>query len=374
MDKKWKMNALLIAFGVILYAIVMNFSNVLTFGENIIGIFSPVLIGLILAFVLSVPMNGIKRRLFKLCEKCKLSPKDRTIDMISLVLTFCFLILIIVFICVKIVPQIVASVKSIVTMIQVKWPQWAAILKSYNIDTTPVTDWLENLKFESILTKFMSGAGLIIDKVAGTAASTISVVTTVAISLVVMFYILISRKDLERQCTKALYAYLKKEVADRIIYIACLIRSTYTKFLSGQFVEAFILGFLMFIAFLIFRIPYAGLVATLTGICSFIPYVGAFFSCGVGVFLTLILDPKKAIMCLIVYQVVQFVENQFIYPHVVGNSVGLSPLWTLVAVLIGGKLFGLVGMIFFIPMVAVIYTLLRDDVYGRLRNKKVDMK
>lgn len=120
MDKKWKMNALLIAFGVILYAIVMNFSNVLTFGENIIGIFSPVLIGLILAFVLSVPMNGIKRRLFKLCEKCKLSPKDRTIDMISLVLTFCFLILIIVFICVKIVPQIVASVKSIVTMIQVK--------------------------------------------------------------------------------------------------------------------------------------------------------------------------------------------------------------------------------------------------------------
>lgn len=220
----------------------------------------------------------------------------------------------------------------------------------------------------------MSGAGLIIDKVAGTAASTISVVTTVAISLVVMFYILISRKDLERQCTKALYAYLKKEVADRIIYIACLIRSTYTKFLSGQFVEAFILGFLMFIAFLIFRIPYAGLVATLTGICSFIPYVGAFFSCGVGVLLTLILDPKKAIMCLIVYQVVQFIENQFIYPHVVGNSVGLSPLWTLVAVLIGGKLFGLVGMIFFIPMVAVIYTLLRDDVYGRLRNKKVDMK
>ena len=75
-------------------------------------------------------------------------------------------------------------------------------------------------------------------------------------------------------------------------------------------------------------------------------------------------------MCLVVYQVVQFIENQFIYPHVVGSSVGLSPLWTLVAVLIGGKLFGLVGMIFFIPMVAVIYTLLRDDVYGRLGNKK----
>lgn len=158
------------------------------------------------------------------------SPKDKTIDVISLILTLCFLILIIVFICVKIVPQIVESVKSVVAMIQIKWPQWAAILKSYNIDTTPVTDWLENLKFESVLTKFMSGAGLIIDKVAGTAASTISVVTTVAISLVVMFYILISRKDLERQCTKALYAYLKKEVADRIVYIACLIRSTYTKF------------------------------------------------------------------------------------------------------------------------------------------------
>ena len=127
----------------------------------------------------------------------------------------------------------------------------------------------------------------------------------------------------------------------------------------------------MFVAFCIFRLPYAGLVAMLTGVCAFVPYIGAFFSCGVGVLLTLIANPSQAILCFIVYQVVQFIENQFIYPHVVGNSVGLSPLWTLMAVMIGGKLFGLIGMIFFIPLVAVIYTLVREYTNKKLKEKKI---
>ena len=153
-----------------------------------------------------------------------------------------------------------------------------------------------------------------------------------------------------------------------------MIRTVYTKFLSGQFVEALILGTLMFIAFLIFRLPYAGLVGMLTAVCSFIPYIGAFFSCGIVVLLTLIVNPIQAIVCFIVYQVVQFIENQFIYPQVVGSSVGLSPLWTLMAVIIGGKLFGLLGMIFFIPLVAVFYTLFRESVYKRINRKNIKIQ
>lgn len=371
MDKKMKQNFLLVAFGILLFAAVMNLKEVLSFLENIVGIFFPLLIGVILAFILSVPMNGIKRFLIKAFSRTRFKPGDKVLDFLSLILTICLIILVGVLVGTVAIPQIVESVKSIGYMIKEKWPEWAAVLRSYNIDTTPVTDWMENLNLASIVSKFLSGAGVVIDKLAGTAASTISVITTGAISIVVMFYVLVSRKDLERHTKKVLYAYLKKEIADKIIYVAGLIRTVYTKFLSGQFVEALILGTLMFIAFLIFRLPYAGLVGMLTAVCSFIPYIGAFFSCGIVVLLTLIVNPIQAIVCFIVYQVVQFIENQFIYPHVVGSSVGLSPLWTLMAVIIGGKLFGLLGMIFFIPLVAVFYTLFRESVYKRINRKNI---
>ena len=153
--------------------------------------------------------------------------------------------------------------------------------------------------------------------------------------------------------------------------VARLVENTYSKFLSGQCIEAIILGSLMFIAFSIFRLPYAGLIAILTTVCAFIPYVGAFVSCGVGVLLTLLNDPIQAILCFIVYEVVQFIENQFIYPRVVGTSVGLSPLWTFIAVLIGGKLFGIVGILFFIPLTSVIYSLVRDVTNIKLRKRDV---
>ena len=126
---------------------------------------------------------------------------------------------------------------------------------------------------------------------------------------------------------------------------------------------------MMFLAFTIFRLPYGSLVGVLTAICAIIPYVGAFISCSVSVFLVIIIDPMLAVRCLIVYLVVQFIENQFIYPRVVGGSVGLPPLYTLIAAMIGGKLFGIIGIIFFIPLMAVIVELVKEDVNRRLKNK-----
>ena len=126
----------------------------------------------------------------------------------------------------------------------------------------------------------------------------------------------------------------------------------------------------MSLAFSLFRIPYGSLVGMLTAICAIIPYVGALISCVVSVFLVLLVDPVLAVRCLIVYLAVQFIENQFIYPHVVGGSVGLAPIWTLVAALLGGQLCGLVGIIFFIPLTAVVLELVKEDVCRRLRTKE----
>ena len=138
--------------------------------------------------------------------------------------------------------------------------------------------------------------------------------------------------------------------------------------------EAVILGFLIFLSLAIFKLPYAGLIGVLTGIFSFIPYVGAFLSCALGAILIFLIAPGKVILFIIVFQVAQFIENQFIYPHVVGNSVGLSALWTLVAVLLGGKFFGLLGMIFFIPLTAVVYTLVSGNVNKNLKIKDIDIQ
>ena len=141
-------------------------------------------------------------------------------------------------------------------------------------------------------------------------------------------------------------------------------------FFSGQCIEAVILGLLIFIAFTVFRLPYANLIAVLTAILSFIPYIGAFASCFIGALLIVMVDPWKGLLSIVVYQVVQFIENQFIYPRVVGKSVGLSPLYTLVAAMIGGKLFGIIGIIFFIPLTAVIIELVKEDACRRIQARE----
>ncbi|MEE1028684.1 MAG: AI-2E family transporter [Agathobacter sp.] len=377
MDKKMKQNLILIASGVILFAAVMNINYVMTFIKDVMGLFLPLIIGFIMAFVLSVPMNGFEKLLRKIGRKIKpklpkkirINVKDKTISTISLLLTVISILLVIYILGKVAVPQIVESVKSIGIMIKEKWPQWAKTLQKYNVDTAPITEWVKNLDFENLIKNVLSGAGTFINVVVGTAASTISIMGTIAIAVVIMFYVLLSKKELIRHGKKIVYAYLSKEKADKIVYVSKLSCDVFAKFLSGQCIEACVLGGMMFVGFWLFKLPYAGLIAMLTCVSAFIPYIGAFMSCAIGVVLTLIANPSQAIMCFIVYQVIQFIENQFIYPNVVGNSVGLSPLWTLIAVLVGGKLFGLLGMIFFIPIVAVLYILFRESVNKKLKNK-----
>lgn len=370
MDKKMKQYMGLIAFGVVLYVALMNLPAVFASLKKIADLITPLLMGGVMAFILSVPMNGFENMIRRFCSKRKKQPRERAVSGISLLLTILSLILVLFLVFYIVVPELVVSVKGIVDMVQEKWPEWAAWLNEYNINTDMLADWIETQDVQGIVLKLLNRSEGVLGTIAGTAASTISGIVTAALSLVVMFYVLLSKKELAGQCKKLLYANVKEEIADRVIRVAKLVKDTYSKFLSGQCIEAIILGVLMFLAFSLFRLPYAGLVAILTTVCAFVPYIGAFVSCGVGVFLTLLTNPIQAIICLVVYQVVQFVENQFIYPRVVGNSVGLSPLWTFVAVLLGGKLFGVMGILFFIPLTSVLYTLLRDDTNQKLARKK----
>lgn len=365
MDKKTKNYMLLIAFAVVIYAAATNFGAVLAFLGKLVSLVLPLIIGLILAFVLSVPMNGFEKLLGNLLKNAKFPAKEKLLPVLSFVLTIASVLLIAVLAVTLLIPELVSSIRGVAEQVQLKLPQWMAVLNSYNIDTQQMTDWLNSINMEGLIATLTGSAGFVLDSVLNISTTIVSVVINGGLGIVIMVYVLLSRKTLKRQCRRVLYAYLSREKADGIVHVLSLIYQTYAKFFSGQCLESCILGSLIFIAFSIARLPYAGLVAVLTGICAFIPYVGSFISCSIGALLTLLSNPAQALLCIVVYLVVQFVENQFIYPNVVGNSVGLPPLFTLLAVMLGGKLFGIIGMIFFIPLMAVVYALVREDVQRR---------
>ncbi|MEE1184640.1 MAG: AI-2E family transporter [Acutalibacteraceae bacterium] len=370
MDKKLKHNFLLVAFGVALYAILMNIGAVYNLLGNILKLSLPVVIGFVLAFILNVPMKGFEKLFFKLSEKLKKEPKKKLISIISLCLTLICVIFVIAIIATMLIPELVSSIESLYKLIVKKTPEWIAMLKSYDIDTTKISEWLSSFNFETLIGKITNSAGTIITSVVGFASSAVSGVSQFLISIIIAIYILLSKDKLSSQIKILMDAHLKKKTADKIYHICRLINDTYSKFLSGQCIEACILGVLIFISFSIFRMPYASLIGVLTAVCAFVPYIGAFASCFVGAFLILLVNPSQVVICVIVYLVVQFIENQFIYPNVVGTSVGLSPLWTLIAVLIGGSLMGLFGMIFFIPLCAVLLTLLKEHTNRVIEKKK----
>ena len=362
MNKQFKQQMLLILFGVALFAALTNLNEVAGFFRFLAGILSPVLSGLLLAFVLSVPMLGIARRLMAHFPKLK----EKTADTLSLTLTMLCVALLVFLLCVLAIPQLAASVGSIAALVKENWPDWIALLGSYGIDTTELTGLAASFDWKTAVEKLFTGAGAVIGSVVNLASSTVSVTVNAVFAAVIMFYVLLGRRELGKQSRGFLYAYCKESTANRICRIAKLTHDTYAKFFSGQCIEVLILGTMIFLAFSAFRIPYAALTAVLTAAFAFIPYIGAFASCLIGVLLTLLAAPEKTILCFLVYQAVQFVENQFIYPHVVGGSVGLSPLWTLLAALLGGKLFGVIGIVFFIPLAAVISQLLQGDIERRL--------
>lgn len=374
MDKKLKQNLLLIAFGVALYAALMNFSTVWGFAKGLVSLALPLVIGFVLAFVLNVPMTGFEKlfgRIFGGAGKPKLK---KMVRVISLLLTIVCVILVVVLVCTLIIPELVASAKDLYELVKERWPDWMAKLQDFfvsnNIDATWLNEWLAGIDIESMVKNILSGTGSVISSAFSIFSTAVSSVSTIAIGCVLAIYVLLCKDELARQSQKLLRAYVKDSVTDYFIHAARLTGKTYSKFLSGQCVEACILGSLIFIAFSIAGIPYASITGVLTAVCAFIPYVGAFISCFIGALLVLLAEPGKLLLCVILYLAVQFVENQFIYPHVVGTSVGLGAMWTLIAVILGGKLMGLLGMIFFIPLTAVIMSLLREHTNKTLERKE----
>lgn len=379
-DQKTRRALFLIAFGVCLYAAMMHLDVVLGALSAAIDIFFPVLLGLGFAFVLNVPVSGMERLLHRavglLPEGRR--PGEGAITMASIVLVLIAIAGVAVLGVTMLVPELIASARTVAPLLAERLPEIEESLAANGVDVEKLAQFFQGAGASSATAAAGSGAqgllnlglGSIASSVFAAARSTISVLSSSVFAFVIAVYVLASKCTLGRQVNRVMDAHLAPGHAARIRHVASLATDTYSKFLSGQCLEACILGTLIFLAFSLFRLPYAGLIGFLTALFAFVPYVGAFASCAIGAFLTLLASPEHALLCVIVYLAVQFIENQFIYPHVVGSSVGLSALWTLIAALVGGKLFGIVGIVFFIPIVAVLYELFRQWTNARLAERE----
>ena len=238
---------------------------------------------------------------------------------------------------------------------------------------------IQSLEFEwneilgNLIDFFKNGAGSVIDSTYAAAKSIVSGIATFFIAFVFSCYILLQKEKLSVQVKKLMYAFMPRDWTEILLALGKVTHKTFTSFLTGQCLEAIILGGMFLVVMSILGLPYALLISVLIAFTALIPIFGAFIGCGVGALLIFMIDPMKALIFIVLFLVLQQIEGNFIYPHVVGNSVGLPSIWVLVAVSIGASLMGVVGMLIFIPIVSVVYTILRGIVNRRLKEKKIEI-
>lgn len=370
----------IILFTAVIIVCLWKYETVLDILFFLLNILTPFILGGAIAFVLNVPMNFVQRHLFKeeRIRNRKVSQKlARPVSMVLVLIAVFGIVAIVMFI---LIPQLGETFANLGRSIQAFIPQiqeWASRL--FN-DNKEIMDMVNNLEFDwnkimdTGINFFKSGAGSVVDSTITAAKSIVSGLTTFFIAFVFAIYILLQKEKLGVQAKKVLFAFVRRGRAEATVEVLSLTYNTFSSFLTGQCVEAVILGSMFAVSMTILKLPYALLVGMLIAFTALIPIFGAFIGCGVGAFLIFMVDPMKALIFVVLFLVLQQIEGNLIYPHVVGNSVGLPSIWVLAAVSIGGSLMGVVGMLIFIPIVSVVYALFREIVYLKLKKNQIDPK
>ena len=368
----------LIIFAAIIIACFWKYDVVISVLAFIFHVIFPFVLGGAIAFVLNVPMNFIQRHLFPedKIEKRKVIKKlARPLSM--LIVLFC-VIGIIVLVMFVLIPQLGNTFANLGNSIQAFIPKIQKWAETLFHDNKEIMNWVNHLEFDwnkimnAGINFLKNGAGSVLDSTIMAAKSIVSGIATFFIDFVFAIYILLQKEKLSIQAKKVLFAFVRKGRAEATLEVLSLTYNTFSSFLTGQCVEAIILGCMFVITMSILRLPYALLVGIVIAFTALIPIFGAFIGCIVGAFLIFMVDPIKALIFIILFLILQQIEGNLIYPHVVGSSVGLPSIWVLAAVSIGGSLMGVVGMLIFIPIVSVVYALFREVVYLKLKQRKID--
>ncbi len=375
LDKKnFKRLLAVVCTGIILYWLLNEpqlASGVWSFG---IRTLSPFIVGAVIAFILNVPMRFFERHL-KFIQKTGLRRS------VALLLTLVCGALVITAVFSLLIPQLAKTIASLYPAISAFLKEVEAWVNRTLAENPQLMQWIQEntelskLDWAGLVQQGLTLVGNSLSAILTTALTAIGglvgVLMDAFIAIVFAVYALFQKEVLARQGRKLAYAFLKESHADYVVKVLRLSNATFSNFLSGQCIEVCILGGLFAVAMAIFRMPYIPLISVLVAVTAFIPVVGAWAGCIIGAFLILISDPVQAFWFVIMFLVIQQIEGNMIYPKVVGTSIGLSGMWVLFAIGIGGELMGVLGMFLMIPVVSVLYTLLREWTHNRLDKRDV---
>jgi len=363
---------------ILLYWILIYPQGIKSVYTFLYDMFSPFIIGACIAFILNVPMRALER-VFRFV-------KNNTLRrIVAVILTIVALLLILTVVGLLLIPALLNAAMGLVDSI----PKFEifltnlkdsvkGFLKAYQVEI----DWIKSnvdlggMDWSGIAQYLVNILVGLVTNLLGFVTGIFGVLLDAFIAIVFAIYCLFQKETLSRQGKKLLYAFLPEARADGVIRVLRLTNATFSKFLSGQCIEVCILGSLFAITMAIFKMPYIPLISVLIAVTAFIPIIGAWIGCVVGSLLIFIHDPTSLqfLWFVVLSIVVQQVENNLIYPKVVGTSIGLSGMWVLIAVAVGGELLGIVGMFLMIPAASVVYTLVREHTNSRFDKAAINPK
>lgn len=361
----------LILFTIIIIFAFINIKAIGSFLAYLINIFMPFIIGIFIAFILNVLLNFVENKLFKKLNNKNYKTWSKLKRPVSVIITFIIIITIIVFILGLLIPQLQNTVILFTKNFDTYKEQTIEILNNFGINSESINNYstsINNLKNE-ITSYINNNRNEIMQITIGVASSFLGSITSIIIGIVFAIYILLKKEDLSRQFKKILKAYLPEKYERRIEEIANLSNITFGNFISGQCLEALIIGLLCFIGMLLLQIPYASTISVLVGFTALIPVFGAFIGTFIGAFLIFMVEPFKALIFIIFIIILQQLEGNIIYPKVVGKSVGLPSIWVMVAVTIGASIYGVLGMILSVPLCSILYSIIKTDVNLKIEEK-----
>lgn len=373
-DKTRKDIIIIISYIALVIFALVNFSKIIAFLGKVISIFSPFLLGIILAFVLNVLNNFIEKKIFGKIKPSKVWNKVKRPLCITLSLILVFLT--IFFVMNLLIPQLKNSASLFTDTLPAYKEDIIGILNKFDVDESTVNkvgEYLDN--FGKVITDYIKGNSKdVITVTTEVATSVINIISKGIITLVFAIYMIAQKETLSRQINKIMRAYLKPKTINKINTIGTLANKTFSNFVTGQCLEALIFGSLVFVGMLIFRFPYASTIGVLLGFTALIPIFGAFIGTAIGFILIMMVSPVKAILFVVFIIVLQQIEGNLIYPRVVGKSIGLPGMWVLLSVTVGGSIGGILGMLIATPLCSLLYALFTKMVNDRLKSNKIVTK
>ncbi len=366
---------LLILYTIVILSLAFHIEYAAKFLKTGLQLLFPFLVGTAIAFILNVPMRFIETKV--LGGLLGMKEKSRLKRPISLLLAILFVLVIVAVVSLVVVPELTGTLIGLKRLVPAFFENLQIQSERVFAQYPEIVDYINSIEvdwkalMEEVAAFITVGAGSILSSTVTAAVSIASGLATLSISFIFSLYILLQKETLARQFKRLFYAYFPEKTVDRGLTVLRMTERIFSKFFTGQCAEAVILGTMFFVTLTVLRMPFALLIGVLIAFTALIPIFGAFIGCAVGIFLMLMVSPVQAFWFTIIFFVLQQIEGNLIYPHVVGGSVGLPSIWVLAAVSLGGSMMGIVGMLVFIPLCSVGYALLKENVGHQLARKHI---